>query len=165
MDELQNIRTILDLEESFKIVTIPLLPFKYGRFKYIVIRPKEFQWTFRTLAVFINELDGFLLDEKNGCRKRSRSNGDIYFYFLFYNHENPKIKIKLNIEFDDINVKASKELLALWSDEQTNSQKVQKSYTVFLTRPGSRALLRNIRFFIFNAHFCFLFCKQYCYWI
>lgn len=42
MDELHSVRTILELEKSFKIVAIPFLPFKYGRFKYVVIRPKEF---------------------------------------------------------------------------------------------------------------------------
>lgn len=35
----------------------------------INIKPKEFELVFRLLGMLINELDGWILDDKNGCRK------------------------------------------------------------------------------------------------
>ena len=149
MDSLKNMRTILDLEESFQIVTVPLVQYKYRRYKNIVIKPKEFEWSFSSLAVFINELDGWLMDNKNGFRRRTRSNGEPYYFFSFYLCGNPKNVINLNID-SKIIVKASKIWLNTWNDVETKPPKIQKTYSVYITKPGTRALLRSISLFYYS---------------
>lgn len=149
MDSLKNMRTMLELEESFKIVTVPLVPYKYQRYKNVFIKPKEFEWSFSSLAVFINELDGWLMDDNNGFRRRTHSSGEPYFFFSFYLCENPRIVVNLNID-SEIKVKTSKLWLNTWHDEETMSPKIQKSYKVYITKPGTRALLRSISLFYYS---------------
>ena len=47
-------------------------------------------------------------------------------------------------------MKASKLWLNTWHNEETMSPKIQKSYNVYITKPGTRALLRSISLFYYS---------------
>ena len=149
MDDLQKVRSILEVEDSFEVITVPLVPWKYERYKKITVKPKEFEWSFRLLGMLINELDGWLLDDKNGCRRRTHSNGEPYYFFSFYSSQNETWRINIDVD-TKIKVKVSKSFLSTWNDEVLNPRKIQKSYIVYITRPGTRALLRNIPLFYYS---------------
>lgn len=89
---------------------------KYKTTSTIKIDTEYFDWNYRSLSVFLNEITGFRLDEKNGYHMQINVNKEIYYFFWFVWKKNQQEYILANIE-KDIKVRASKILLDSWCSE------------------------------------------------
>lgn len=42
---------------------------------------ESYSWNFRIISVMLNELTGWSMDSKNGCRRQESPKGNKYFFF------------------------------------------------------------------------------------
>lgn len=145
MDPQDNLRRIIDLNQansSLKVSTKPLICSKYKLAKTLAISPEEYDWDFRLLSVYINQLDDFQLDPKNGCRSRINGKNEVYYFFRFFaKNDQDKEFILIDI-MNSIKVRVSKKIADLWDDE--NFKKGWTKKVLFLElNCGSKALLKD----------------------
>ena len=141
----QKTLQILDIDHSFVIETQIMSLSVYNRRQYIIINPREDEWNYKLLSVFLNSLDKWFADPKNGCRKRSKNDGTSYFFFKFISSTEEWHELILNIFPSSIIVKVSIEMLdsEQWTLEKVKKGKIQKSCIVDVSKSTSKALLRN----------------------
>lgn len=132
---------IIDATSTIKIISKPMICSKYKTASSIKIDPENFDWNYRSLSVFLNEITGFKLDEKNECRMQINVNKETYYFFRFVSKKNQQEYILVNIE-KDIKVRASKILLDSWCSE-TYKPNWEKKFLLYSLTSGSKALLRD----------------------
>lgn len=142
--EIRNLKLLLDVDEGFKIVTVPTRQSDYKRSKKLLITPAKTEWSFTLLSVFLNELNNWKMDEKNAHRNRSRSNKSSYSSFKLTSNENEKVFLLIKIENKKISIKGSKPYFEDWpNDEDVKESWIQKSSFIKFTNSASRALYRD----------------------
>ena len=105
---------ILDIDQSFVIET-PLMNLSfYNKHQYITIQPREDEWSYKLLSIFLNCLDKWIVDPENGCRKITKHDGSSYFFFKFNSSTEEWQELIYNISPQSITVKASIE----WIDSE-----------------------------------------------
>lgn len=119
MDPQDNLRRTIDLNQAnsfLKVSTKPLICSKYKCAQTLAISPEEYDWDFRLLSVYINQLEDFQLDPKNGCRSRINSKDEVYYFFSFVSkNDQEKEFILINIK-NSIMVRVSNKIADLWED-------------------------------------------------
>ena len=118
---------IIDATSAIKIISKPMICLKYKTAITIKIDPENFDWNYRSLSVFLNEIIGFKLGEKNGCRLQINVNKETYYFFRFVSKKNQQEYILVNIE-KDIKVRSSKILLDSWCSETYKPNWEKNSY-------------------------------------
>lgn len=132
---------IIDATSTIKIISKPLLCSKYKTAVTIKIDPEDFDWNYRSLSVFVNEITGFKLDDKNGCRLQINAKNETYYFFRFVSKKNEKEYILVDIK-EGIHVRASKILLDSWISEPYKPN-WKKKFILYSLTSGSKALLRD----------------------
>lgn len=145
MDHQDNLRRIVDFNDAnptLKIATKPLISSKYKCSKTLAIQPEEDDWDFRWLSVFINQLNNYQLDPKNGCRSRFNVNKEVYHFFRFISRNNQREEFILIDIQDKIDVRVSKKIADGWDDENIQASWTKKIFYIILNS-GSIALLKD----------------------
>ena len=121
----QEVRNTIDLIEANSIFTIETEPMLNCRFKTattIKIMPKNSEWNYRNLSVFINEAKYLRYDPKNGARYQFNPNRNHYYFIRFINSTDSKQFVLVNIEVK-ISLRVRKKFMKSWSSDETVKSK------------------------------------------
>ena len=162
-----NNQLILDILDEIKLVTEPMRNCDFKRTENVIIQLDNFDWTFKWLAVLLNELSCWQIDSNNGFRKQKHASGSKYFFFRFVLDSSPNYYIILNVE-EKITVKFHKTILHSWVNEDYKEHYVKKAFFLKLTTRGTHAILKNSNLLFYSiddfssafASFCFSFVEN-----
>ena len=142
MEEIESTMRLLDVNESFKLFSPTMRLCDFNRYSNFLILPEYGEWSFRLLSTFMNELDGWSFDSKNGCRSQMRANGPPYTFMKIFSINNPSHQIKINIS-SSITVKATKSMISSWQKEKVGDSSIKYYLSIDVQSNSSKVIIRN----------------------